>query len=202
MAQQSSTVATFRAFVMLTCVLLIPLAAVCGTSFPSVVKAIQNGRWPTPADFRGPGENAKNGLSEAPRFVPASAQYSPTSTRAANLAPSPPQPVVSVRPFSRANVADSSVVPISYEAPVANLPGQSTTFPQNKNPENRDFGTVGNRPLAQPHPALENRVAARSGVAPTGVGIDILPPSADTSQVLANESSNPDAKFRRNLLSA
>ena len=73
MAQQSSTMTTFRAFVMLTCVLLIPLAAVCGTSYPSVVKAIQNGRWPTVADFRAAGENAKNGLSDAPAFVPARA---------------------------------------------------------------------------------------------------------------------------------
>ena len=70
MAEKSSSLTTFRAFVMLFCVVLIPFAAVCGTSFPAVLKAIQSGRLPTLADFRGPGPADKSNLSEAPAFVP------------------------------------------------------------------------------------------------------------------------------------
>ena len=54
MAEQSSTVAAFRALVMLICLIVIAVAAFCGTSCPGVVKAIQSGRWPTLADFHSP----------------------------------------------------------------------------------------------------------------------------------------------------
>ena len=188
MAQQSSTVTTFRAFVMLVCVLLIPLAAVCGTSFPSVVKAIQNGRCPTLADFRGPAEITKNSLSEAPRFVPA-------STPAANPTFPSTQPGVSAQPFSHTNVADSSVVPVSYEAPIATLLGQPTTFPQNKNAESPDFAAAGNPGLAKLRPDIAILPSAPGGGTP-GSAAYVAQPAVGASQVPPNGPSNPDATFK------
>ncbi len=206
MAQQSLTVTTFRALVMLTCVLLIPLAAVCGTSFPSVVKAIQNGRCPTLADFRGPGENARSGLSAAPPFTPAPASYSPASTSAAisigqampNSGMRSPQSGVTVQSFGRTGMAsspDSSVVPASYEVPVVNLPGQSTTFPQNEHAENRDFAAGGNRGVSQPPSSLESTSSQRNGVTPNAA-VQASVPAAGASQSPGSESSNPDATFK------
>ena len=77
MAEQSSTVTAFRALVMLICLILIPVAAFCGSSFPAVVKAIQSGRWPTLADFRGPAGPPASQATEAPRFMPSPAVLSP-----------------------------------------------------------------------------------------------------------------------------
>ena len=56
MAESSSAGTTFRALVMLVSAVLIPAAAICGTSYPGVLKAIQAGRWPALADFRSPGD--------------------------------------------------------------------------------------------------------------------------------------------------
>ena len=80
MAEQSSTVVAFRALVMLVCLILIPVAAFCGGSFPAVVKAIQSGHWPTLADFRGQSGPPANQATEAPRFMPTPAADSPRDT--------------------------------------------------------------------------------------------------------------------------
>lgn len=186
--QQSSTVATFRAFVMLTCLLLIPLAAVCGTSFPSVVKAIQNGRWPTLADFRGPGENAKNGLSDAPCFAPA---RSPTT----NSPFSPPQTNISAQPLRSGSVPDSQVMSVSYETPIANTPQQSTTSPQNEHAENRDFAAAGRRGLSQPPFSLEGSPAMRNGDTQRTADGQLPMSAQGGSQTAGSRSSNPDATF-------
>src|SRR5271155_5247972 len=72
MAEHSSTVAAFRALVMLVCLILIPVAAFCGMSCPAVLKAIQSGRWPTLADFRGQQAPTSNQGSSQPRAPPRS----------------------------------------------------------------------------------------------------------------------------------
>ena len=56
----------------------------------------------------------------------------PSTIAGSETSISVPPPGVAVQPFSRTNVSQSSVVPVNYETPVADMPGQSTTFPQNK----------------------------------------------------------------------
>ena len=62
---------------MLVCLVLVPVAAFCGGSFPAVVKAIQSGRWPTLADFRHSAEPPPSAATVAPRFVPPAAKTVP-----------------------------------------------------------------------------------------------------------------------------
>jgi hypothetical protein len=179
MAEQSSTATTFRAFVMLTCILLIPLAAISGTSFPSVVKAIQNGRWPTLADFRGPSENSKAGLSEAPRFNASSTVSSP-------------QPGVSTQAFPRSSAPTSAVVPANYETPIANSPGQSTSFPQNNGPENRDRTA----PSEFARSGLENRFSTQSERTQGGRATEGANSASSVPQLPASGHSDPDATIK------
>ena len=55
---------------MLVCLIAIPLAALFGSSLPTVVKAIQEGRWPTLADLKSSVQPAKNSPTEPARFIP------------------------------------------------------------------------------------------------------------------------------------
>jgi hypothetical protein len=201
MAEQSSTVTTFRAFVMLVCILLIPLAAVCGTSFPSVVKAIQNGRLPTMADFRGPSENTKSGLSDAPAFVPGRNSFSSTNTPGAmgnapsSAFPSPP-PGTSAQGFGGAGLTTASpVVPVNYEVPLGTPPSQSTTFPQNRIAENRSFAAVGSGGLSHPPSGLEISASQQNGRAADKAG-DPSNPASGSSQLPSGASSSPDATIK------
>ena len=50
MGEQSSAVAMFRALVMMVCLIVIPLAALFGTSLPDAIKALKEGHWPTLAE--------------------------------------------------------------------------------------------------------------------------------------------------------
>ncbi len=125
MAEQSSSVAVFRALVMVICLILIPVAAFCGGSFPAVVKAIQMGHCPTLADFRGPSAPPASQPQEAPRFMPPQV-VGPTA--AASGLPFPAA--------GQGENARSSVMAANYIAPI-NTPQQdgsslSTTFPQSK----------------------------------------------------------------------
>jgi hypothetical protein len=183
MAEQSSSVTSFRAFVMLTCVLLIPLAAVGGNSFPSVVKAIKEGRMPTLADFRGPTENTKPGMSEAPRFVASNAPSTAT----------PLQQGGSAQNYSRANTASPTVVPLNYEVPVGGLQGQSTTFPQNTNAENRDFPAVRAGGTSQLPSTSATLPLRQNNAIPNGSGANYSLSAGGTSQQHANAISDPDA---------
>jgi hypothetical protein len=125
MAEQSSTVATFRAIVMLICLILIPVAAFCGGSFPAVLKAIQSGRCPTLADFRGPSGPPASQPQEAPRFKPSQAA-GPMAATDSSLLPATAQ----------GENAQSPVIAANYNAPIntpqQDRPGLSTTFPQGK----------------------------------------------------------------------
>ncbi len=124
MAEQSSAVAASRAFVMLICLILIPVAAFCGGSFPAVVKSIQSGRWPTLADFRGPSGPPASQASEAPRFVPPPMPGTPAAAFGSGYA------------ATHDDSARSPVMPANYNAPINTLPQDgsrlSTSFPQSK----------------------------------------------------------------------
>ena len=131
MAEQSSTVAAFRALIMLVCLLLVPVAAFCGGSFPAVVKAIQSGHWPTLADFHGPSGPASTQTSEAPRFMPAPTASMPqgTSSKLAGF----PNPSGNLD-ASDAEGRRSQVIRAGYNSPVIGGALPSTSFPQNKDP--------------------------------------------------------------------
>jgi hypothetical protein len=137
MAEQSSTVAGFRALVMLVCLILIPVAAFCGGSFPAVVKAIQSGRWPTLADFRGPLGPPPSPMTEAPRFVPMSAPGSPQATDPKTLGFSGPVP--GCFPDSHVEATRSPVVAVNYNAPITS-PLPEGTGPSTNAPQNKDLG--------------------------------------------------------------
>ena len=135
MAEQSSTVVAFRALVMLCCLILIPVAAFCGGSFPAVVKAIQSGRWPTLADFRGPLGPASGQATEAPRFVPpATGSPQATDPKMLGFAGSIP----GFGPAPQSEGTQSPVLAANYNAPIASPPrienGLSAGFPQDKDP--------------------------------------------------------------------
>jgi hypothetical protein len=123
MTQQSSVVVMFRAFVMLVCLIAIPLAALLGPSLPEVIKAAKEGRWPDLTKAIGMASSSEPARDEAPRFVPApppaAIPVEPAAT-AGNLSPQTPVP--------------SGVVPASYESPTGpgNGIGESpeVVFPQ------------------------------------------------------------------------
>jgi hypothetical protein len=162
MAEQSSTVAAFRALVMLICLILIPVAAFCGSSFPAVVKAIQDGRWPALADFRGPSAPPASPALEAPRFI------SPVVINAPQATPKTSgfsNPALGLLP---SETPRSPVITANYNAPISTPApgeaGQSTNFPQNKDSAiglNRGLSPVptgvGNL-LSLNHPAVPARL--------------------------------------------
>jgi len=158
MAEQSSTVAAFRALVMLICLLLVPVAALCGGSFPAVIKAIQNGRWPTLADFRGPSGPPPSQATDAPRFV------SPTAATLPQVAPKTSGFSVPGVGYAGFRMPDSSVMGASYDSPVdpptARTPGQSTSFTQNRGP-----ATASNRGLSPVPPGAGNLLPLDSSTA-------------------------------------
>ncbi len=136
MAEQSSTVVAFRALVMLVCLILIPVAAFCGGSFPAVVKAIQSGHWPTLADFRGQSGPPANQATEAPRFRPTPAADSPRANDPKTLGFQGPSG--GFGPAPQGETTRSPVVAANYTAPIGTHisaeTGPSTSFSQNKEP--------------------------------------------------------------------
>ena len=160
MAEQSSTVVAFRALVMLICLILIPVAAFCGSSFPAVVKAIQSGRWPTLADFRGPAGPPSSQATEAPRFMPRRKRLAPGNrSQDAGL----PRPGWSL--WSRDARRNDALAGGCGELqrtrsapPQRTATGLSTSFPQNKDP-----GTGPNRGLSPVPPGRESSSVGSRG---------------------------------------
>ena len=198
MAEHSSSLTTFRALVMLLCVVLIPFAAVCGTSFPAVMKAIQSGRLPTLADFRGTSQTANNTLSEAPPFLSGGASNVPGSGTSAG------QPATSAPPFAAASPADgrrSDVVAASYETQAQPANGgtgsQSTTFPQKGNSGNDGF-SAGARPGLSPVPPDAGSLVSPGRSGEPAQSRKTAPRLlADSSQVPASEPMSADARFKQ-----
>jgi len=139
---QSSSLVAFRALVMLSCLVAVPLAAVFGTSLPEVVRALLAGRLPGDSDpVDGP-------IGDASRFEPVMPGEmasimppnpmppNPVPPNAMPPRPMPPGAVVNPRPAavpsptveagSRGPVGPTrGVVPVGYETPVFDSP----TFP-------------------------------------------------------------------------
>jgi hypothetical protein len=162
-----------------------------------VVKAIQNGRLPTLADFRGNGGTEKSSLSEAPPYVPARNGNGTPGTPSAGF--SSPQQGASGQPLGRAGVAinpNSPIVQLNYEAPVASAGGPSTSFPQNGSTENRDFGSTGNRSNSQPQFARDNPVSPPIGGESSGTGTNVAQSALGSSQPSASAATNPDTTFK------
>ena len=117
---QSSSVVTFRALIMLSCLVAVPLAAVFGTSLPDVVGALLAGRWP------GGSDSPEGETGDGPRFEPVMPgemasivppRRMPTATDGNAL------PLAASSPVAREGsdvpiAAISGVVPAGYETPV------------------------------------------------------------------------------------
>jgi hypothetical protein len=116
MAEQSSAAVTFRALVMLVCLVAIPLAAVFGPSLPEVIKAAREGRWPVITVRTPGGSNSPGGLEEPPPFEP-SAGAKPAVAATATPAP---LPLPGQTPGSApAAVPATGVMPARFESPAA-----------------------------------------------------------------------------------
>ena len=150
MAEQSSTVVAFRALVMSICLILIPVAAFCGGSFPAVVKAIQSGRWPTLADFRGPLGPPSGQPTEAPRFLPSQATGLPQTDPKMLVS----GPVGAYRPVSQSETTQSPVVAVNYTAPV-NTPPNDQNLPRSF-PQSKDLGIAPSQKLSQVPAGTDN----------------------------------------------
>jgi len=84
---ESSTVLAFRIFVMLACLIIVPMAAIFGSAFPDVVKSVLVDRimeWSTGKSREAPNEPATGGFGTV---APATRPNQPTTERAANDAP-------------------------------------------------------------------------------------------------------------------
>jgi hypothetical protein len=138
---------------MLICLILIPVAALCGSSFPAVVKAIQNGQWPKLADFRGPAGPPLSQATEAPRFVPPPATSAPQAADPRTLGF--PGPAARFGPAPQDETKRSPVVAANYTAPVNTPPssdaGTSAGFSQDK-----DLGIGPTRRLSPVSPGMDN----------------------------------------------
>lgn len=131
---QSSSVVTFRALVMLSCLVAVPLVAVFGTSLPQFVSAILAGQWP------GHSDSPEGAIGKSPRFEPVlpgemasmvPPRRMPTAAQS-NLLPLPPSSQsspVAWEGFSGPNTATPGVVPVGYETP-AITPAASNTAVQ------------------------------------------------------------------------
>jgi len=123
--QQSSATVMFRALVMLACLVVIPVAAVVGTSLPEVVKRVLGRHWPARSSPESSPTAERGG--EAPRFQPAEANdpttpavpptAAPTQAVAGDWQPNyrqnNPQP-----PGHPQRVPDPAVVPAAHAAPL------------------------------------------------------------------------------------
>lgn len=167
MAEQSSTVVAFRALVMLICLILIPVAAFCGGSFPAVMKAIQSGRWPTLADFRGPAGPPPNPATEAPRFMPTPAAGSLRATDPKTLGFS--GPVAGFGPAPRGETAGSPVVSAIYTTPINPHPSMGEPGPVTASFQDNDPGIDPRRRLS-PLPPGTGDLLSPDHLATTGHG--------------------------------
>jgi hypothetical protein len=85
---------------------------------------------------------------------------------------------------------------MNYEAPIAGSPGQSTTFPQNGTPENREFAAARTGGTSQFPAANEGFPPRRDGVVPNGIGAEIPQVSGAASQTPGNANANADATIK------
>ncbi len=184
MAEQSSTVAAFRALVMLVCLTLILVAAFCGGSFPAVVKAIQSGRWPTLADFRGPTGPASGQATEAPRFVPP-ASGSPLATDRKLMGFSSPVAGLGLAPQGQAT--GSSVIPANFNSPITSPPkidtGLAASFSQAKDP-----GLAPSRGLSPLPTGADNLLPVNAELSGPPARIDV--PAGPSGRANSSSSNN------------
>jgi hypothetical protein len=193
MAEQSSTVAAFRALVMLVCLTVIAVAAFCGGSFPAVVKAIQSGRMPTLADFRGPSGPPPSPMTEAPRFAPPpSGQSQPANAQAAGFTYGGASTAAADSrasqgnaktpgfayggPLPQGNSAPSGVIAANYSAPIP-APGPNASTPSTSFPQSQDPGIGPAHGLSPVPPGMDNLlpvdhqgIASRSDTSPSVLG--------------------------------
>ncbi len=138
---ESSTVIAFRALVMLACLIIVPMAAIFGSQFPDVVKAVLVDRF-WPAGEKTPAADPFH-HNDAPPFAPGPAPSWHADPAPAALAPgyAPPAgrplagPQAAIEPTAAWGAADGSVRHALHEAPGA--------LPPAAGPPRSDFGQPG-----------------------------------------------------------
>ena len=154
MNTQSSATVALRALVMLVCLVVVPLAAIFGTSIPSSL------RQPLERYFGINLGTATTALSEAPRFVP-NAASTPSPLASAENPPAAMPPVASPSPLLPPNApplvnplgspqnqawdadrASSTIIPAGYQAPLEaakpGLPMVAVNSAPLRNPDGTD----------------------------------------------------------------
>ncbi len=200
MAEQSSTVAFFRALIMLLCLVAVVLAACCGSSFPTVLKAIQSGRMPTLADFRPVPPQSELGVETARFLQPPPATQARANDLSNGLVGNSPGQLAAIPSANRwpANSAGHSaasadnIMLAGYNAPIAApkdaSSGSSTHFPQNdtagtrqnpvKSQAGQNFDSLPND-LREPPSQVENAGTAPPVGASASDGRSADAPSGD-----------------------
>jgi hypothetical protein len=108
---------------MLACLTAIPLAALCGSSLPTIVKAVEEGRLPTLAELRGGSGSQPDGAGNAPRFTPTETPVATNGSTSSgnNSSPSPASPpslLAPQWPTVGTGQPSSAVVPARYDVAV------------------------------------------------------------------------------------
>jgi hypothetical protein len=104
-----------RALVMLASLIAIPVAALCGSSAPAVLKALQQGRLPTLAELRGSSSAVVDSFGQPSRFALAG------SGPAVSGGTAPPDMFHASAagwPASNAEPGRSPVVPAGFQTPI------------------------------------------------------------------------------------
>jgi hypothetical protein len=122
---QSSSVVTFRALIMLGCLVAVPMVAAFRTSLPDAFHGLLAGQWPGDSDL------PQSEVGDAPRFEPvmpgdmASVAPPRRMPPTANINRMPPT-------ASPLPAAMPRVVPVGYEAPIAAEPVDRFTYVQDR----------------------------------------------------------------------
>jgi hypothetical protein len=98
---ESGAMVLFRAIVMLSCLVLIPMAAIFGSAFPNLIQGCLPDSWRSVVKSSSPATSA-----EAPTFGP------PQSRVAASAAPAPQWPSTTGNPEKPANPSSLAAAPV------------------------------------------------------------------------------------------
>jgi hypothetical protein len=129
-AMQTSAGVVFRAFIMLACLVAIPLVAVFGSSLPKIVGSVLEGRWPPDSGENKAAGPEKNAVVEPGQFEP--------TTPPGGIPAGPAEPITPLWqndplrdglkwPAEPLDSPRSPVVPTGFESPLVDRSGPSAS---------------------------------------------------------------------------